>query len=398
MMATVGAAIVRRARDAVGRRSQAVAEDLWPLVQQTAAATAAWLIARRLIDHHEPFFAPISAFVSLNTPFGERGLNALRLLQGVILGIGVGELTLAILRGGYGSLAIGTFVALVTARALGGARVVRAQAAFGSILTITSGNGEVGTQRLTDALVGAGVALVFSQFLFSPHPLRLLRRVETKALAAMAAALELTARALDGEEPLGEQAIASQRELRDGLSELARIRRASGRIARHSLVWRGQIAPLVRENEDAGQLDLLGGSCLLLTRTSLGAHEDDQRLLAPCVRALSAALADLARHPGDRQARQTAVDRSLEILRAMRAVRSEPDPELTAALAAARIAVTDLMLFLGVDPDEARAATREESRSEQELQVSDVAATPNRRLGRLRRWLARWPGWIRSRR
>ena len=254
------------------------------LLQGTAAATVAWLIATHVVHHHEPFFAPISALVSLNTSLGERGRNALRLLLGVIVGIGVAELTLLAFGGGYGSLALATFVALAIARALGGARIVLAQAAVSAILTIAVANGEVGYQRLTDALIGAGVALVFTQTIFSPEPLRLLRRFETNALEAMAGALNLTAQALEGDEALADEAIGSQRELRDHLSELARMRRASTRVARHSLVWRGQIAPLVRENEDAGYLDLLGGSCLLLTRTSLGAGEEDRRQLAPCVR------------------------------------------------------------------------------------------------------------------
>jgi hypothetical protein len=330
-------------------------------------STIAWLVARRVVDHHDPFFAPISAIVSLNTSLGERGLNALRLLQGVLLGIGVGELTLLALGSGNGSIAVGMFLALLLARALGGARLVLAQAAVGAILTITSANGEVGPQRLIDALIGAGVALVFSQLLFPPEPLRLLHRVETNALTAMAAALDLAARALDGDETLADQAIGRQRELRDHLSELARTRRASARVARHSLAWRTQITPVVRENADAGHLDLLGGSCLLLTRTSLGTSDADRRLLAPCVASLSTMLADLAERPDDRATRQVAVDRSLEILREMRSVRTEPDPDLTAALTAARIAVTDLMLFAGVDPDEARAATREQERKPQDL-------------------------------
>lgn len=126
---------------------------------------------------------------------------------------------------------------------------------------------------------------------------------------------------------------------------------------------------MVRENADAGHLDLLGGSCLLLTRIALGTSDDDRRLLAPCVASLSTMLADLAEQPDDRATRQVAVDRSLEILREMRSVRTEPDPDLTAALTAARIAVTDLMLFAGVDPDEARAATREQERKPQDLEV-----------------------------
>jgi hypothetical protein len=57
-------------------------------VQGTAASTAAWVIATHVIDHHEPFFAPIAAVIALNAPLGERGLNAFRLLLGVVVDLG----------------------------------------------------------------------------------------------------------------------------------------------------------------------------------------------------------------------------------------------------------------------------------------------------------------------
>jgi fusaric acid resistance family protein len=383
-MAAVRAMIVSRLRRALTHRSPMEIDDVWPLLQATAAATVAWLIAGDVINHRQPFFAPIAALVSLNASLGERGLNALRLLQGVVLGIGIGELTLLALGGGYGSLALAVFVALLLARMLGGARIVLAQAAASAILTIAVANGEVGYQRLTDALIGAGVALVFSQLLFSPEPLRLLRQVESNVLAAMAAALDLTARALEGDEELADRAVNSQRELRDHLSELARMRSASARVARHSLTWRTQITPVVRENEDAGHLDLLGGSCLLLTRTSLEAGRADRRRLAPCVRTLSATLAELARRPGDHETRQLAVERSLDVLRGMRSVSAESSAELTAALAAARMAITDLMLFVGVPADEARAAAAEEAR-EHEPEVPEPVSTRTQRQRTLAR-------------
>ena len=47
-------------------------------------------------------------------------------------------------------------------------------------------DGEAGFQRLVDALIGAGVALVFTQIRFSPEPVALLRRAEAAALADMA--------------------------------------------------------------------------------------------------------------------------------------------------------------------------------------------------------------------
>jgi hypothetical protein len=388
-MASMRAAIASRIKAALTPWPPLAPSDVWPIVQASAAAATAWLIASNIVDHPDPFFAPISALVSLNASLGERGLNALRLLQGVLLGIVVGELALLALGGGYGTLALGTFVALLLAQVLGNARILRAQAGIAAILTISVADGDVGPQRLIDALIGAGVALVFSQLLFPPQPLRLLRRVETSALAAMAAGLDLTAQALDGDESLADRAIHSQRQLRDQLAELARTRRASTRVARHSLTWRTQIAPLVQENEDAGHLDLLGGSCLLLTRTSLAASDEDRRLLAPCISSLSSTLADLARQPGDPSTRQHAVHRSLQVLREIRSLRPDPGPELTVALTAARIAVTDLMLFVGVDPAEALAATREETRQPQEPEVHAPPAARKPLLRPLGHWFRR---------
>src|SRR5215211_1498927 len=82
-----------------------VAGNAWPLLQGTAAATAAWVIARRLGDHPDPFFAPIAAVVALNASRGERGSNALRLLVGVVVGIVAAELAIGVSGAGYGTLA-----------------------------------------------------------------------------------------------------------------------------------------------------------------------------------------------------------------------------------------------------------------------------------------------------
>jgi len=136
------------------------------------------VIAKHVVGNHEPFFAPIAAAIGLNAARGERGRHAVRLLLGVVVGVIAGELTIAALGGGYGSLALAVFAATAVARALGGARIVIAQAAAGAILTVAVANGEAGTQRLVDALIGVGVALLFTQVLSSPEPLALLRRAE----------------------------------------------------------------------------------------------------------------------------------------------------------------------------------------------------------------------------
>jgi uncharacterized membrane protein YgaE (UPF0421/DUF939 family) len=325
--------------------------EAWPLLQGTAAATTAWIIAKHVVDHHEPFFAPIAAVVALNTVRGERGRNALRLLLGVVLGIAAGELTVAALGGGYGRLALATFVAMAVARALDGARIVIAQAGASAILTVAVANGEAGTQRLVDALIGAGVALVFSQLLFSPEPVSLVRRAEVAALARMAKGLELTARALSShDDTLAEQAMRELRDLRDPLAELARTRRASTRIVRHTLVWQARRTAVVRENESAEQLDLLGSSCLLLARTVTATSPPEQRSLAPSVHEVAGALAALARRPGDRPTRQRAADCALAVATEITGRRVPPEWALAAAITSLRMVTADIMLFAGVDP------------------------------------------------
>lgn len=346
-----------RLSTASSRAAGRVRGNAWPLVQTTAAATAAWLLAKYVFDHHEPFFAPIAALVALNTVVGERGLNAVRLLQGVVLGIVVGELVLAALGDGSDSLAVAVLAALFAASALGGERLVLAQAAIGAILTVTVGDPDAGLERLADALVGAGVALAFSQLLFAPRPLRLLRRAETAALTEMAAALRLTARSLErDDDALGAEAITKLRDLRDRLADLRRTRTASERVARRTLRGRRDIVPVVRETEDAGHLDLLGVSCLALTRTAVGATSPQRRAFANGIAELANVLTELSESPGALQTRERAVERALEAARDIATAEIAWTQDLSAILASVRMATTDLLVFAGVEADEANRA------------------------------------------
>jgi uncharacterized membrane protein YgaE (UPF0421/DUF939 family) len=364
---------LRRVVESCSRALRRLSAHAWPLLQGTAAATAAWVIAKHLVDHRQPFFAPIAAVLALNASRGERGANALRLLVGVIVGIVAGELAIGALGGGYGTLALATFAAMAVAVALGGARITIGQAAASAILTVAVADGQAGPQRLVDALIGAGVALVFTQVLFSPEPVGLLRRAEAAALTDMADGLKLTAQALERDDKqLAERTISSLRDLRDRLAELSRSRRASSRVVRHSLLWRTRMAPVVRERENAGHLDLLGGSCLLLARTALTMSPAERQRLAPNVRELAGAIADLARAPGDRPTRQRAADRALDLARWV-ADNPQPSQAALAASAAIRMVATDVMVFAGVDPGQAADAVRE---GRGDLEVPDPPPTP----------------------
>lgn len=349
----------RRVASALRKASARVKDDGWPLLQATAAATIAWAIANALGDHPDPFFAPIAAVIAMNAERGERGINALRLLSGVFIGIMVAELTVVSLGDGYGRLALATAVAMTVARAMGGARIVLAQAAGSAILTVVTSAGEGGIDRLIDASIGAGVALVFTQVLFSPEPVALLRRAEASALTGLAEGLHLTASALEqGDDDLSERAITRLRDVRDQLADLSRARKASGRVVRHSLAWRSRAAPVVRETENAGHLDLLGSSCLMLARTTTVLDGADRRTVAPNVQELAGAIAAVAKDPGGKNARQRAADRALDL------VRKPFDLEVAtasidAAYVALRMVAMDVMVFAGVDQEVAEAAVKE---------------------------------------
>jgi hypothetical protein len=101
-----------------------------------------------------------------------------------------------------------------------------------------------------------------------------------------------------------------------------------------------------------GYLDLLGDSCLMLTRAALATEGDDRQALARPVRGLARALTELARDPGDRLARQAMVDRVLEVVREAAPSGPPTDPAL-AAILGVRWVAGDALMFAGVDPQEA---------------------------------------------
>jgi uncharacterized membrane protein YccC len=348
----------------------------------------AWVIATHLFRHHQPFFAPIAAASALNISRGERGSNAVRLLQGVIVGIVVAQLATGTVGAGDLTVAVATFVAMFVSLMLGGTRVVIGQAAASAILTTTTGSPDVGAGRLADALVGAGVALVFTQLLFPAEPVTLLRRAETAVLTDISHALDLAGQALEHhDDELAGQAIAQLRNVRDRMSELGRTRDSSERAAKRSPMWWGRRAsPIVRENENAGQLDLLGTSCLMLTRAVLDTDQVSREQVAPAVRGLGQVLGRLAKAPGDREARQRAADDALEAAGRLGDEPDDANPALVTARATVRLVASDTMVFAGVDPTEAAAAIKQGSG---EMKVPDPPSGLPIHLGRLARRLRR---------
>lgn len=377
---TESAAGSRPRRAAVAAWVRQVPRAMVPLLQVTVAATVAWVIALQFGGHSEPFFAPMSVVVALSSPLGERGSNAVRLVAGVMIGIVVGELTVLVLGGGFGRIALATFSGMALARLLGGPRLVMVQAAAGAILTVAAADGEAGLHRLIDAAIGAAVVLVFSQVLLSPEPVRLVRRAAADALSRMAAAVHLIAAALaERDAERSDAAITALRTGRDGLAELARVQKASGRVARHSAIWRSRIEPVVRENENVGHLDLLDASCLVLARAVaaeaiVDAEPGECDPIATCIDRLARALTAMAGDLGDRAMRQAAADEALAVARDLDGIDARrTDHPVAPLLVAVRLVALDVMIVAGVPPAEAEDAVRQGTG---ELEVPHPPGTP----------------------
>lgn len=329
----------------------------WPVIQGTLAATAAWVVARHVVQHHQPFFAPIAAVVALNAARGERGTNALHLLQGVIVGIAVAELAVLGMGSGYATLAVATLVAMLLALIVGAARMVIGQAAGSAILTVTTNAPGVGPGRLIDALIGGGIALVISQLVFPAEPLKLLRHDEAAALAGMARALQLAAEAIElGDDAPAGRAVDELRIVRDRLTELDKTRRRTLHTARRTPRWWRRRGLVVEADENAGQLDLLGSSCLALTRSIIASDNAHLQSLPDPIRQLADVLLALAAAPAHRGVRQYAAEEALRVADSTPSLREDASPAEVAAAWSVRQVAHDTIVFAGVDPEQATDA------------------------------------------
>lgn len=133
----------------------------WQIVQCAVAAAVAWYIAKHLLGHPTPVFAPIAAVASLGTSYGQRLRRVAEVSLGVSLGVLVGDLFVAWLGQGAWQLALIVALAFSVAILLDAGVIFQNQAAVQSIFVtamLPGGNG-IWT-RWTEALVGGAVALV----------------------------------------------------------------------------------------------------------------------------------------------------------------------------------------------------------------------------------------------
>jgi uncharacterized membrane protein YgaE (UPF0421/DUF939 family) len=207
------------------------------IAQSAFAAGASWELALQIPGHGQPFFAPIAAVIALGAERGRRGRQAVEMMLGVALGILLGAGIVAVGGTGAWQLVVATAVALLVATGAGVSPVIRIQGAASAILVVAlhRQGTNLATQRLVDALIGGGIAIILARLLFPVDPFALVRGEAVRLRTALADALENAADALEAGDYAGARAAQTlldsidERRLEDALALAREVARRAPR-------------------------------------------------------------------------------------------------------------------------------------------------------------------------
>jgi uncharacterized membrane protein YgaE (UPF0421/DUF939 family) len=333
-----------------------VRAGLWQLVQTAAAASIAWLIAARLLGDPNPFFAPVAAIMSLSLTRGQRLRGALELIIGVALGIGLGDLLRREIGVGVGQLGLTVGLAGCAALALGAGQMLLTEAAVSAALVATVSQGTEGfpPTRLIDALVGGGVALIFSQLLFPVNPVKVLREATESILQDLSQILDKVAAALEQRDlEDAEDALLAAHRTSDDWSRFEHALDAAREAAHYAPRRRGQRESFGAYSEAEIPLGLMIRDVHVLARGAVRALMIDDDV----PRKMSDALRDLAGATGKLTKRLDADESGDELKSTVLGAASAAtelaadDENLSASVLVAYIQATaaDVLRALGMD-------------------------------------------------
>jgi uncharacterized membrane protein YgaE (UPF0421/DUF939 family) len=323
----------------------------WPVLQAAIASSLAWWITHDVLNHPQPFFAPIAAAISLSATVGRRWRNAVQMMFGVTLGIAVSEAVVRLLGTGVFPLGVVVLLAMGAAVLFSPMPMFVNQAAASGILVVTLRTGGIAGERLVDAWIGGGCALLVSLILFPPHPLPVLARAIREALSGVATALRGAADALASGMPRGaEWTLDTTQAVHAQLANLTAARSIARDIVRLAPLRRRFRSDVERADIRAAHVGLLANTSLTLVRLAAAVLDDDEppAALTQELIEVADATALLARgaHPGERE-------RVREIVSSI--AKSRPPvygpPAVAAAELQLRVAAADLLRVMR-DQDE----------------------------------------------
>ena len=247
--------------------------EVWfNLVQTSVAAGLAWYLAHDVLDHPQPFFAPIAAAVSLSISNVLRAQRAIQMMIGVTLGIGLGTLVQLALGPGAIPLAVAALIALCAAVLIGQGFIGHGmmfanQTVISAILVLALFRTGVGWERIFDALIGGCLAIVFAVVLFPADPLRLLRSARIGVLGVLQGILTRAADIAAGRRaPAADWPLSVVDRVHEQLGGLVEARTTARQVVRIAPRRWGMRDSVRAADHQAVHVALLAGSVLELAR------------------------------------------------------------------------------------------------------------------------------------
>jgi uncharacterized membrane protein YgaE (UPF0421/DUF939 family) len=336
------------------------------ILQAGVAAGLAWIAATELLGHQRPFFAPVSAIITLGLTVSERGRRAAEVAIGVALGIAVGDLLVLGIGVGAAQLALVVMLATSLAIFLGSGQMLATQAAVSAALvaTLQPPTDGVTFARFLDALAGGSIALLVNAVVLPADPVAMLRGAARPVLDELAGALDDIAVALlERDRDLAERALRRAREI-DELS--AHFFDTVG-VSRETTTFAPPRRRYRRKVEDyataAAQIDLAVRNVRVLARGAIRAGRMEENIPPEVADALHH-LAQAVRAFGDAIEHPERVERVREpALRAAaiatKVLEDTANLSVSVIVGQIRSTATDLLTGTGLDTDRAAEAVRE---------------------------------------
>lgn len=233
----------RRSRDSVVRRVERW-RSYWFLIAQTAVtAGLAWLVATALLEHPQPFFAPVAAIITLGVSYGQRMRRGIEIAIGVAVGVLIGDVFAVLFGTGVWQIMVALVLAMSVATLLSHRQLVIIQACVQSVIVVAlAPTAAQGFSRWLDAVVGCALALLVATVAPSA-PLRKPARLAAQVLEHLAETLEAAAAELkDSDQEAGDVVLARARDTDEALAELDDATAEGLAVVRQSPFRRRQLA------------------------------------------------------------------------------------------------------------------------------------------------------------
>lgn len=186
----------RRSRESVRRRLQRLRKLRFFVLQCALAAGTAWLLAKTVLNHPMPFFAPVAAMICLGFSFGQRLRRVFEVMVGVAVGVAVGDLFVHLFGTGVWQIVLVVALAMSVAALVGAGNLMVTQAGVqAAMVTTLLPDPSAGLGRWLDAVTGGVVALAAAT-IAPATPIRRPALQAADVLREIASLLEQTATAL----------------------------------------------------------------------------------------------------------------------------------------------------------------------------------------------------------